>query len=697
MPLRKELLLIKESLVFTWEPLFSRFGAFTPIQHEAIPVLLAGHDCLLSSRTASGKTEAATAPLVERLKGEGWKALSIIYVSPTRALVNDLFHRLEPGLNEINVSVRRRTADSPNLNVSNPPSVLITTPESLDGLMARTPRLFINVRAVVLDEIHLVDGTPRGDQVRLLLHRLRSLRRSAFENGDSPTSHLQTVALSATVSTPIDVARRYCLDPVVIKVEGKRSIHADLLPMRSQQDFQKALLTFRSRGIRKVLVFCASRVECAMLADQVRRGVKGAGGLTANPFGDSVFVHHASLSRNERLDVEARFSRGQVGICFATSTLELGVDIGDIDIVTLVGPPFNTGSFLQRIGRGNRRTNRTTLLGFYRSRREFHLFNILLRAAEDGIQDDLHYSFRPSVVIQQILSYLKQNPDGVLRPRSLRMLLDDPVTRESLMDSTAEHALMTHLLAEDILRATDRRDALTAGAKARAIYERYEENSNIDSTGRGVVIIDDFTGRVIGEIQDRDLKCDESFVLGADNLDVVRNEGRVVAVNLNNEKRPTRKLRFQSRGQALPFNLARRLAETAGIERGEMPAIEIGGQWHLIHALGNLYGHILAALLSQDFMWKSKAGAMTLISNDKPPEVVFAVEEKRLADLVRKKYKRVESLLGMGKFQSSLPEQLRQQSAERAFICSRLCRAIHGNRIVVVEDSRRVEQLSEVI
>src|SRR5690349_17343945 len=92
---------LKARLRHTWEPLFSRFGGFTPVQFEAIPAVLDGADCLIASRTASGKTEAATAPLVERLKRERWPGLSILYVSPTRALVNDLHRRLGPRLAEI--------------------------------------------------------------------------------------------------------------------------------------------------------------------------------------------------------------------------------------------------------------------------------------------------------------------------------------------------------------------------------------------------------------------------------------------------------------------------------------------------------------------------------------------------------------------------------------------------------------------
>jgi ATP-dependent Lhr-like helicase len=598
-------------------------------------------------------------------------------------------------LTELGVSVRRRTADSPTISPAKPPALLITTPESFDALLARMPKLFIDVRAVVLDEIHLIDGTARGDQVRVLLHRLRALRRAAYENRDSLSAELQTIALSATVAQPLEVARRYCLGPMVIKVEGKRAMDAELLPMQLPRDLQNAIATFRQRGVRKALVFCASRAECARLAAAVGRATTGAGGFT-NPFGDSVFVHHSSLSRNERLDVEARFSQGQVGICFATSTLELGIDIGDIDLVILIGPPYSIGSFLQRIGRGNRRTNRTSLLGFYRSPRELRLFELLLQAAETGLQDDWLYSFRPSVIVQQALSYLKQNPDGVLRTRSLRMLLDDAATQKPLLDARSEGTLIEHLVAENILRQAAHGE-LTAGDRAREIYTIYGENSNIESAGRGIAVVDDFTGRVIGEIQDGTLRPRDSFALGAKSLDVVRNEGHKVVVNLNDASEPERKLRFVSRAQSLPFDLARRLGEVAGIARHEMPIFEFTGRWYLVHALGDLYGRILAALAVQEFGWKSLPKPMALIAEDKPPEYVFVADEKMVSDLVRRKYKTLERLIGLGKFQAYLPDDLRRQAVESAFMVSRFCEAIKGRRIVLVEGAAQIERLREII
>ncbi len=694
---REELLRIKRALKYTWETFFSQFGRFTPIQEKAIPIIMSGEDCLLASRTASGKTEAVMAPLIELLKNEQWARLSILYISPTRALVNDLFRRLEPRLAELGVSVRPRTGDSPHLDTADPPSVLVTTPESFDGLLSRTPRLFINTKAVVLDEIHLLDGSARGDQVRLLLRRLRSLKASAVDKGETDTAQLQTIALSATVSDPDGVASRYCLNPVVIKADGKRSIDAEFIPMRSAMDLQDAITTFQKRGIRKALAFCASRAECEELAAAIRREPKVGRGFVGNPFGDNVFVHHASLDRKVRIDAEHRFAQGQVGICFATSTLELGIDIGDIDAVILIGPPYSIGSFLQRIGRGNRRTNKTTLVGFYRSKKEFHLLNLLLRAAENGEQDEIFYSFRPSVIVQQLLSYLKQRPSGTLDSGSLRVLLDDPRTGATLLDAQAEKVLLDHLVSEDLLAEPRRRGGLTQGKVAHAIFERHLENSNIASAAGGIMVVDDLTGRVIGEIEEKNIQQRDVFALGANILDVARVDGHIVSVNIDNKKQASRNLKFRSNVRSLPYHLARMLGDLVGIAEDEMPAFELSGRWHLVHAVGEPFGRMLGYFLSQEFGWKSRGKGGALESKHRPPEAVIKAEESQIRDLVRRDFERFERALQMGPFQSYLPSSMREHSVESLFNPSRFCKAVNGRRIVLVEDQARMSRLCEIL
>jgi ATP-dependent Lhr-like helicase len=214
---------LKEQLPHTWSAFVGRFGRFTEIQSLAVEPLLAGKNCLLVSSTASGKTEAALMPLIERLKQTAnhktQNSLQLLYVVPTRALTRDLARRLKQPLEQLAIAMQIKTGDEPALKRSRPPQLLLTTPESLDSLLANRPRLLKDVGAVVLDEIHLLDNTARGDGLRILLNRLRRLRRYAFSRADSLTEDVQFCALSATVSEPLAVAARYFCEPVVIQSE----------------------------------------------------------------------------------------------------------------------------------------------------------------------------------------------------------------------------------------------------------------------------------------------------------------------------------------------------------------------------------------------------------------------------------------------------------------------------------------------
>jgi len=198
---------------------FGRFGKLLPIQEKTIPLILKGKNAIIISSTASGKTEAVVAPLIERCLKENWEGLSILYISPTRALVNDMYYRLKEQLKELNISLSSKTGDKPQFNPNKLPNFLITTPESLDSLICRYPSSFKNVKAVVLDEIHLLDNTYRGDQLRILLKRLEYIAETDFN----------IYALSATIADPKDVGSRYLKDFEVIMNPGKREIEYTLL------------------------------------------------------------------------------------------------------------------------------------------------------------------------------------------------------------------------------------------------------------------------------------------------------------------------------------------------------------------------------------------------------------------------------------------------------------------------------------
>jgi ATP-dependent Lhr-like helicase len=165
---------VKEQIPHTWPLFFARHGRFTPIQQQAIPPILNGRHTLLIAATASGKTEAVLAPLLER----NWRTLTsrpsplapassslrLLYICPTRALVRDLYERLQPILSDTDITIGMKTGDV--AMTAQIPNILLTTPESTDSLLTRSPRLYTDLQSIDLDENHLFDGTPRGDQLR---------------------------------------------------------------------------------------------------------------------------------------------------------------------------------------------------------------------------------------------------------------------------------------------------------------------------------------------------------------------------------------------------------------------------------------------------------------------------------------------------------------------------------------------------
>ena len=324
------------------------YGAFRDLrsaQRGAIDPVVAGRDVLVLAGTGSGKTEAVLAPLVHRWLPAMRRAsgCTVLYVTPTRALANDLLRRIEPAIESLGLIVGVRHGERNDLGRAQKPAVLITTPESLDVLLTTQEDALRSVRAVVLDEIHLIYNTQRGFQLGVLLGRL-----------DRHTGvPCQVVGLSATVATPTDIWEFFRPGREVFTVRDEQSKPLDALIREVPSDQALIdLINGLSGACSKILVFANARRECDRLG-AILRGETG--------FGESVFVHHSSLDRDVRLEVERRFQRATKAVCVATSTLELGIDIGDIDLVALYGHPGGWESFLQRVGRGNRRSAKTNV------------------------------------------------------------------------------------------------------------------------------------------------------------------------------------------------------------------------------------------------------------------------------------------------------------------------------------------------
>ena len=319
------------------------WSSLRPTQLQAIEPILSGVNCLLLAPTAGGKTEAAIIPVLSRIMTEAWPGVSVIYVCPIKALLNNLELRLShyAGLVGRRVAVWHGDVSQSQKGhaLKDAPDILLTTPESLEGMLVSTridrKSWFGHLRVVIVDELHAFASDDRGWHTRAVLHRLQQY----------VPQPLQRLGLSATVSNPDQLLNWFA--PTGIKqVVGTASVSTDA---NVTIDYVGSLInagTVISRLYRgsKRLVFCDSRSSAEQLTSLLR--------------GDNVrvFLSHASLSHSERKLAETAFAEEKDCVIVATSTLELGIDVGDLDHVIQIDAPATVSSFLQRMGRTGRRS-----------------------------------------------------------------------------------------------------------------------------------------------------------------------------------------------------------------------------------------------------------------------------------------------------------------------------------------------------
>jgi ATP-dependent helicase Lhr and Lhr-like helicase len=330
-----------------------------PLQQRALEPLAFGEDAVLLAPTAGGKTEAAMFPLLSAMATHHWTGVSMIYVCPIKALLNNLLPRLERYAGWLGRRVALWhgdvTSSARAAILRDPPDILLTTPESLESMLVSTKVdhsvIFAGLRAVVVDEVHAFAGDDRGWHLLCVLERLTRI-----------TGHpIQRVGLSATVGNPGELltwlqgsSRGSRMARVIEPFDklpspglsenspdGPPPGDIELDYVGSVANAAKVISTLH-RG-EKRLVFCDSR----RLVEEL--------GAQLHAVGVTTFLSHASLSIEERRRAEQAFTEARDCVIVATSTLELGIDVGDLDRVIQVNAPSTVASFLQRIGRTGRR------------------------------------------------------------------------------------------------------------------------------------------------------------------------------------------------------------------------------------------------------------------------------------------------------------------------------------------------------
>ena len=369
-----------------------------PGQAAVMPEVVRGHDVLFASPTASGKTEAAVAPLYQRHLSFRRRHLSTVYVAPTKALVNDLYERLVAYLGTRNPGiVARYTGDRHELRDISGVFCVVATPEAVDSLQLRYPDALSHVRSVVVDEIHLLHGQARGQQLRHVIARIKQATTRPTPARDG----FHVVGMTATLNDMRGVANVWLGERAKVLSHGApRDINLEFIDVEADDNADytgaRALAAWLDQSaVGKVLVFANSRNGAHTLAAHLHRELS----TTRWP----VYLHFGALGAAERERVEQTMRTERYGLCVATTTLEIGIDIGDLDAIILAEPPRSVSGFLQRIGRGNRRSGICRVVAFRRSEDDERLVRALTDCGRRGDIDDLHEYDRPSVRFQQVL------------------------------------------------------------------------------------------------------------------------------------------------------------------------------------------------------------------------------------------------------------------------------------------------------
>ncbi len=374
--------------------IFFRERTPRPIQEAAMLPILTGQSVLLCSPTASGKSEAVLAPLYQRHVSFQRKALSVLYIAPTKALVNDMMARLLDYFGSVSSDlIRRYTGDRHEFDDPAGAFAVLCSPEALDSLQLTRPDALRHLRAVVFDELHFLHGTARGQQARAVLDRIRKAALPPWDSRDA----FQVVAMTATLDDPDEVARHWIGPSAqMVSVQGSRPIDFEFLETKGASPASAIFAAVQRLRHKKVLVFANTRNRAHALAAALSPLMAA--------INMPVYLHIGILAPDERESVESAMRNEKRALCVATTTLELGIDIGDVDVIVLAEPPPSINAFLQRIGRGNRRADKCVVWGMFENSAEKELFSALLHCVHRGSLDELYEYARPSVEFQQALS-----------------------------------------------------------------------------------------------------------------------------------------------------------------------------------------------------------------------------------------------------------------------------------------------------
>ncbi len=474
-----------------------RFSAPTPTQAKAWPAIKAGRDVLIAAPTGSGKTLSAFLAAIDELVRRGLEGAlpdetQVVYVSPLKALSNDIQKNLEAplagirealraqGLPDVDIRAWVRTGDTPqserNSARRRPPHIVVTTPESLYILLGSESgrKMLATTRTVIVDEIHALAPNKRGAHLALSLERLQNLCGGK----------LQRIGLSAT-QKPIETVARFLVGAGAADCEIVDAGHIrgrDLALEVPSSPLEAVMSAEVWTQVYERIATLAQEHRTTLVFVNTRRMAERVARQLSDRLGEEhVTAHHGSMAKELRLDAEQRLKRGALKVLVATASLELGIDIGDVDLVCQLGSPRSIAAFLQRVGRSGHAVEGTPKGRLFPlTRDELVECAALLDSVRRGELDALTVPDQPlDVLAQQIVAevaaqegnddelfsvFRRAWPYRALKREDyyaiLRMLADGFTTRRGRRGALIHHDAINHRLRG---RRGARLTALTSG------------------------------------------------------------------------------------------------------------------------------------------------------------------------------------------------------------------------------------------
>jgi len=612
-----------------------KYGRFTPAQLMAIPRIKKGENILISSPTGTGKTLAAFLALIDELyrlgeQGKLEEKVYVLYISPLRALNNDMRKNLIPpilgirekakelGIELPEISVGVRTSDTtPSQRqrmLRHPPHVLITTPESL-AIMITAPKFREKLRSVkwvIVDEIHELASSKRGAHLSLSLERLEEL----------VGSRIQRIGLSATIS-PLEVVAQFLVgygddgkprDCTVIDARFVKPLKVKVLCPKidivraSAAEINEAIYDLLKKIISKhrtTLIFTNTRSATERVVYKLKKVLSSEGVANA----DDIEAHHSSLSRDVRLEVEDRLKRGELRAVVCSSSLELGIDIGYIDAVVLLSSPKSVTRLIQRVGRSGHNVSDVSR-GYVIAvdRDDLIEDTVLAKLAMERKLDRIRIPEKPlDMLAQHIVGMSLEKKWGikdayrvVRRSFNFRNLTFDEFMRVLRFLAGRYEASFTGLAVYSKIWLDELEGVFGRKKSARMIY--YLNSGAIPDEAKIKVFLEG--RRYVGNLDEgfvEYLEPGDIFVLGGRTYQYVRSEGMRIIVKRADNQRPTVPSWF-SEMLPLSFDSALKVGEFRGYVKDLITKL---GYKEAVNVVSKRYGltkHAAAQIVN--YVWE---------------------------------------------------------------------------------------------